>query len=106
MNFSLAPLVKKIHEQQVLAMTNKLCDKLLNVKDQRRDIASIAMKTIVAEVPSVSVAQSILVSITPKLISGITSTVSCNIFAKACMLGDSKICPFHDINEPAFPYGI
>ncbi|KAI5658172.1 hypothetical protein M9H77_26965 [Catharanthus roseus] len=70
----LAPLVKKIHEQQVLAMTNKLCDKLLNVKDQRRDIASIAMKTIVAEVPSVSVAQSILVSITPKLISGITST--------------------------------
>lgn len=68
----LAPLVKKIHDKQVLEMTNRLCDKLLNVKDQHRDIASIAMKTIVAEVPSVSVAQSILVSITPKLISGIT----------------------------------
>lgn len=74
--FSLAPLVKKIHDKQVLEMTNKLCDKLLNVKDQHRDIASIAMKTIVAEVPSVSVAQSILVSITPKLISGITGPVS------------------------------
>lgn len=68
----LAPLVKKIHEQQVLDMTTKLCDKLLNLKDQHRDIASIAMKTIVAEVPSLSVAQSVLVSITPKLIQGIT----------------------------------
>ncbi|XP_027113311.2 cullin-associated NEDD8-dissociated protein 1 [Coffea arabica] len=70
----LAPLVKKIHEQQVLDMTNKLCDKLLNLKDQHRDIASIAMKTIVAEVPSLSVAQSVLVSITPRLIQGITGT--------------------------------
>lgn len=68
--------MKKIHEQQVLEMTNKLCDKLLNVKDQHRDIASIAIKTIVAEVPSVSVAQTVLVSITPKLIQGITGPVS------------------------------
>ncbi|KAL3538471.1 hypothetical protein ACH5RR_001837 [Cinchona calisaya] len=68
----LAPLVKKIHEQQVLEMTNKLCNKLLNVKDQHRDIASIAMKTIVAEVPSLSVAHSVLISVTPKLIQGIT----------------------------------
>ncbi|MFS7968213.1 putative cullin-associated NEDD8-dissociated protein [Helianthus anomalus] len=41
----LAPLVKKIHEAQVLEMTDKLCNKLLNGKDQHRDIASIAMKT-------------------------------------------------------------
>lgn len=75
-SFSLAPLVKKIRDQQVLEMTNKLCDKLLNVKDQHRDIASIALKTIVSEVPSVSVAQAVLVSITPKLINGITGPVS------------------------------
>ncbi|CAH9109572.1 unnamed protein product [Cuscuta epithymum] len=68
----LAPLVKKVREQQVLEMTNKLCDKLLNGKEQHRDIASIALKTIVSEVPS-SVAQSILVSISPKLIKGITA---------------------------------
>lgn len=67
----LAPLVKKIREQQVLEMTNKLCDKLLNGKEQNRDIASIALKTIVAEVPTSSVAQSVLVSISPKLIRGI-----------------------------------
>ncbi|KAL3515772.1 hypothetical protein ACH5RR_022674 [Cinchona calisaya] len=70
----LVPLVKKIHEKQVLEMTNKLCDKLLNLKDQHHDIASIAMKTIVAEVPSLSVAKSVIVSVTPKLIQGITGT--------------------------------
>ncbi|KAI3695011.1 hypothetical protein L1987_77999 [Smallanthus sonchifolius] len=69
----LAPLVKKIHEAQVLEMTDKLCDKLLNGKDQHRDIASIALKTIFSEVPTSSVAQSVLVSVSPKLIGGITS---------------------------------
>lgn len=68
----LAPLVKKVREQQVVEMTNKLCDKLLNGKDQHRDIASIALKTIISEVPSSCVAQSILVSISPQLIKGVT----------------------------------
>ena len=36
--------------------TNKLCDKLLNGKDQHRDIASIALKTIVYEVTTSFVA--------------------------------------------------
>ncbi|KAF5946797.1 hypothetical protein HYC85_017025 [Camellia sinensis] len=62
----------KVREQQVVEMTNKLCDKLLNGKDQHRDIASIALKTIISEVPSSSVAQSILVSISPQLIKGVT----------------------------------
>ncbi|KAK4476806.1 hypothetical protein RD792_015966 [Penstemon davidsonii] len=69
----LAPLVKRIHEQQILDMTTKLCDKLLNGKEQHRDIASIALKTIVAEVPTAPIAQSVLVSISPKLIRGITA---------------------------------
>nr|XP_009762524.1 PREDICTED: cullin-associated NEDD8-dissociated protein 1 [Nicotiana sylvestris]XP_009762525.1 PREDICTED: cullin-associated NEDD8-dissociated protein 1 [Nicotiana sylvestris] len=69
----LAPLAKKVSEQQILEMTNRLCDKLLNGKEQHRDIASIALKTIVSEVPSSSIAQSVLVSISPKLIKGITA---------------------------------
>ncbi|PON60377.1 Coatomer beta subunit [Parasponia andersonii] len=68
----LAPLVKKVSEARVVEMTNKLCEKLLNGKDQHRDIASIALKTIVAEVATQSLAQSILVSILPQLIKGIT----------------------------------
>lgn len=57
-------------------MTNKLCDKLLNGKDQHRDIASIALKTIVSEVTTSAVAQCVLVSLSPQLIKGITSPVS------------------------------
>lgn len=57
-------------------MTNKLCEKLLKEKDQHRDIASIAMKAIVAEVSTQSLAQSILVAILPQLIRGITAPVS------------------------------
>lgn len=76
--FSLAPLAKKVREQQVLEMTNRLCDKLLNGKEQHRDIASIALKTIVSEVPSSSIARNVLVSISPKLIKGITAPVSCS----------------------------
>jgi hypothetical protein len=73
---SLAPLVKKVSEARVVEMANKLCDKLLNGKDQHRDIASIALKTVVAEVATQSLAQSILVAVTPQLIKGINGPVS------------------------------
>ncbi|OIW13592.1 hypothetical protein TanjilG_07934 [Lupinus angustifolius] len=68
----LAPLVRKSNERMVVEMTSKLCDKLLNGKEQHRDIASIALKTIVAEVSTQSLAQSILQSLSPPLIKGIT----------------------------------
>jgi cullin-associated NEDD8-dissociated protein 1 len=73
---SLAPLVKKVSEARVVEMTNKLCEKLLHGKDQHRDIASIALKTIASEVTAISLAQSILVTLSPQLIKGITSPVS------------------------------
>ncbi|KAL9325468.1 hypothetical protein ACSQ67_006113 [Phaseolus vulgaris] len=70
----LAPLVRKVSEVRVVEMTSKLCDKLLNGKDQHRDIASIALKTVVAEVSTQSLAQSILQTLTPQLIKGITGS--------------------------------
>ncbi|OAY62667.1 Cullin-associated NEDD8-dissociated protein 1 [Ananas comosus] len=70
----LTPLVKKVNEDRILEMTNKLCDKLLNGKDQHRDIASIALKTIIAEVTTTSLAQRILVSLSAELIKGVTSS--------------------------------
>lgn len=75
-NCSLAPLVRKVSEVRVVEMTSKLCDKLLNGKDQHRDIASIALKTVVAEVSTQSLALSILQTLTPQLIKGITGPVS------------------------------
>ncbi|XLR08365.1 hypothetical protein S83_036303, partial [Arachis hypogaea] len=75
----LAPLVRKVSEARVVEMTEKLCDKLLNGKDQHRDIASIALKTIVAEVSTQSLAQSILHSLSPQLIKGITGSMGTEI---------------------------
>ncbi|GMH24451.1 hypothetical protein Nepgr_026294 [Nepenthes gracilis] len=72
----LAPLLKKVGEARVLEMTNKLCDKLLNGKDQNRDVASIALKTIVSEVTTPAATQGVLVSLTPQLIKGITTTAT------------------------------
>jgi hypothetical protein len=71
----LAPLVKKVGEDKVVEMTNKLCDKLINGKEQHRDTASIALKTIIAEVTTPSLAEKILISIAPQLIKGV-NTVS------------------------------
>ncbi|XP_031392996.1 cullin-associated NEDD8-dissociated protein 1 [Punica granatum] len=67
----LGPLVKKVSEARVAEMTDRLCDKLLNGKDQHRDIASIALRTIISEISSIPLAQSVLVSLTPQLIKGI-----------------------------------
>ncbi|KAJ3680666.1 hypothetical protein LUZ60_016944 [Juncus effusus] len=70
----LTPLVKKVNEDRVLEMVNKLCDKLLNGKDPNRDIASIAIKTIIAEVTTPSLAEKVVVSLSPQLIKGVVST--------------------------------
>ncbi|CAN6475376.1 unnamed protein product [Victoria cruziana] len=69
----LAPLVKKVSEDRVLEMVDKLCNRLLHGKDQHRDVASIALKTIVAEVSNMSVAQRVIVTLSPQLVKGITS---------------------------------
>ncbi|PIA55279.1 hypothetical protein AQUCO_00800179v1 [Aquilegia coerulea] len=72
----LAPLVKKVSETRVLEMMTKLCEKLLHGKDQHRDITSIAMKTIISEITSTTVAERVLVSISPELVKGITAVGS------------------------------
>ena len=70
---SLGPLVKKVGKDRVVEMTTKLCDKLLDGKDQHRDTASIALRTLIVEVTITSLAENILVSLAPQLINGVTS---------------------------------
>lgn len=70
--------MKKVHEGRVVEIVESLCQKLLTGKEQQRDIASIALKTVVAEISSGNVAQCVVVSLTPKLIKGITSPVCPN----------------------------
>ena len=68
--------MRKLSEPRVVEMTSRLCEKLLNGKDQHRDTASIALKTIVAEVSTQYLAQSIIFSLSSQLIKGITAPVS------------------------------
>ncbi|XP_052143485.1 cullin-associated NEDD8-dissociated protein 1-like isoform X3 [Oryza glaberrima] len=85
----LAPLVKKVGEDSVVEMTNILRDKLLNGKDQHRDTASIALKTIIAEVTTTSLAEKILVSLAPQLIKGATAGKSAEVKCECLdILGD------------------
>ncbi|GJN19078.1 hypothetical protein PR202_gb06315 [Eleusine coracana subsp. coracana] len=85
----LAPLVKKVGEERVVEMTNKLCDKLLNGKDQHRDTASIALKTIIAEVTTTSLAEKILISLAPQLINGVNMGKNAEIKCECLdILGD------------------
>ncbi len=67
--------MKKVNEGRVVEIVESLCQRLLTGREQQRDIASIALKTVVAEISSGSVAQCVVVSLTPKLTKGITSSV-------------------------------
>ncbi|KAK1323881.1 Cullin-associated NEDD8-dissociated protein 1 [Acorus calamus] len=60
-------------------MTDKLCDKLLSGKAQHRDISSIALKTIISEISSTDVAKSVLDTLSPKLIKGITGPINTEV---------------------------
>ncbi|XP_057530355.1 cullin-associated NEDD8-dissociated protein 1 [Amaranthus tricolor] len=81
----LAPLVKKVNCSRVLDMTSKLSVKLLNLKEQHRDVASIALKTIVSEVTSTSDIQTLLDSLIPQLIKGITDSGSSTDIKCECL---------------------
>jgi cullin-associated NEDD8-dissociated protein 1 len=69
----LVPLVKKVSEDRVVEMANTLCNRLLNGKEQRRDIVNIALKTIISEITNQNVAQRVVSSLSPLFIKGITS---------------------------------
>lgn len=69
----LAPLVKKVNETKVVDICEALVQKLLTGKEQQRDIASIALKTIVAEISTGIVAHCVVASLPAKLVSGIDS---------------------------------
>ncbi|KMS97022.1 hypothetical protein BVRB_7g179690 [Beta vulgaris subsp. vulgaris] len=64
------PPSPQVNEATVLDMTSKLCEKLLNVKEHR-NAASIALKTIVSDINSLSVVQALLDSLVPLLTTGI-----------------------------------
>lgn len=48
---SLGPLVNKVKEYQVEGIVEALCTNMISEKEQLRDISSIGLKTVIAELP-------------------------------------------------------
>lgn len=51
---SLGPLVGKVKECQVETMVDTLCSNMVSNKEQLRDISSMGLKTVIAELPPAS----------------------------------------------------
>ncbi|PNX78061.1 endoplasmic oxidoreductin-1-like protein, partial [Trifolium pratense] len=90
-----------MNEPRVVEMSSQLCDRILNVKDQHRVTAIIALKTVVAEVSTQSPAQSILSILSPQLLRGVTGKIKNNKFSK----NNSNVChlSLDDVNLVALP---
>lgn len=50
----MGPLVNKVKEYQVELIVESLCTNMVSDKEQLRDISSIGLKTVIAELPQAS----------------------------------------------------
>ncbi|XP_062419872.1 cullin-associated NEDD8-dissociated protein 1 [Pungitius pungitius] len=65
----LAPLVSKVKEPQVEMMVDTLCSNMTSDKEPLRDISSMGLKTVIAELPLSSSGLSLTVSVCKKITS-------------------------------------
>ncbi|XP_041836298.1 cullin-associated NEDD8-dissociated protein 2 isoform X2 [Melanotaenia boesemani] len=65
----LAPLVSKVKEPQVEAMVDTLCSNMTSDKEQLRDISSIGLKAVIAELPLSSSGLTLTASVCKKITS-------------------------------------
>ncbi|TRY93810.1 hypothetical protein DNTS_012179 [Danionella cerebrum] len=65
----LGPLVGKVKECQVETMVDTLCSNMVSNKEQLRDISSMGLKTVIAELPPSSTGLSLTVSVCRKITS-------------------------------------
>ncbi|XP_070815240.1 cullin-associated NEDD8-dissociated protein 2 [Chaetodon trifascialis] len=65
----LAPLVSKVKEPQVETMVDTLCSNMMSDKEQLRDISSMGLKTVIAELPLSSSGLTLTISVCKKITS-------------------------------------
>ncbi|XP_076003367.1 cullin-associated NEDD8-dissociated protein 2 [Genypterus blacodes] len=65
----LAPLVSKVKEHQVEMMVDTLCSNMMSDKEQLRDISSMGLKTVIAELPPSSSGLTLTSSVCKKITS-------------------------------------
>uniref|UniRef100_A0AAQ5YXA9 TATA-binding protein interacting (TIP20) domain-containing protein n=1 Tax=Amphiprion ocellaris TaxID=80972 RepID=A0AAQ5YXA9_AMPOC len=100
----LAPLVSKVKEPQVETMVDTLCSNMTSDKEQLRDISSMGLKTVIAELPLSSSGLTLTVSVCKKITSqligamGKQDDVSVQLEALdilSDMLGSGALVSFH-----------
>ncbi|XP_036388110.1 cullin-associated NEDD8-dissociated protein 2 [Megalops cyprinoides] len=65
----LGPLVSKVKEYQVETMVDTLCTNMMSDKEQLRDISSMGLKTVIAELPPSSTGLSLTANVCKKITS-------------------------------------
>lgn len=81
--YSLGALAPKIQDGQIGEMADALCKNLLSDKKsdiEKRDVASIGIKTLISEVSSVPAGNIVVKKILPPLISSLQSKVCLSSF--------------------------
>lgn len=76
---SLGLLACRLQKDNVETLLQDLCSKLSTGKEHQRDLASIGLKTVVAEASGPQLASTVVNCITPHLIAGIRKQVLCDI---------------------------
>ncbi|KAG8436055.1 hypothetical protein GDO86_007236 [Hymenochirus boettgeri] len=71
----LGPLVGKVKEYQVETIVETLCNNMLSDKEQLRDICSMGLKTVIAELPAVSTGSSLAANICRKITGQLTGAI-------------------------------
>ncbi|KAJ8260325.1 hypothetical protein GJAV_G00179670 [Gymnothorax javanicus] len=71
----LGPLVCKVKEYQVETMVDTLCSNMLSEKEQLRDISSMGLKTVIAELPSTATGLNLTASVCKKITSQLVAAL-------------------------------
>ncbi|XP_064931912.1 cullin-associated NEDD8-dissociated protein 1 [Columba livia] len=71
----LGPLVGKVKEYQVETIVDTLCTNMLSDKEQLRDISSIGLKTVIAELPPASTGATMTANVCKKITAQLTGAV-------------------------------
>ena len=81
--FSLGPLVKKIKDSQIEVIINALCSNMFSDSERLRDISSVGLKTVIAELPRTTptVATNASRNITNRMVEAIAKPVSGVLYA-------------------------
>uniref|UniRef100_A0A4W6DC61 TATA-binding protein interacting (TIP20) domain-containing protein n=1 Tax=Lates calcarifer TaxID=8187 RepID=A0A4W6DC61_LATCA len=101
----LAPLVSKVKEPQVETMVDTLCSNMVSDKEQLRDISSMGLKTVIAELPlsssgGLNLTASVCKKITSQLIGAMGKQEDVSVQLEALdilsdMLGSGALVGFH-----------